>query len=87
MDPEGDEPRREDSPYTRGADFTSLTGMSSEFHNLNMEGPGSDPDNGILSGEEADDSDPDGLSTIWAVHGIAKSAICEVLSERVYRHI
>ena len=47
MDEEGDEPRHEDSPYTRGADFTPLTGMSSEFHNVNSGGPNSEPDDGF----------------------------------------
>ena len=80
-------PRLEVSPDMRGADLTPLTGMSSELHRMSLGSLIADPERDIVSGDEADDSDTEGLSTIWAVNGVTKHAIIEVLTERVRRHI
>jgi hypothetical protein len=81
-----DEPRLEALPHTRGTDLTSLTGMSSE-QRMTASSPAPDSEARVISREEADESDLEGLSSIWATHEISKPAIIAVLTERVHRHV
>ena len=80
-------PRLEVLSDTNGASLTPLTGVSSELQRMIADNPSSDSKGGIASGEEVDDTDPEDLETIWVTHGIAKTAIKTVLSERVHRHV
>ena len=80
-------PRLEALSDTDGASLTPLTGVSSELQRMIADNPSSDSEGGIASGEEVDNTDPEDLETIWITHGIAKTAIKTVLSERVHRHV
>jgi hypothetical protein len=64
--PEGypGESRLEVSSNTNGASPTPLTGMSSELKRMTAGSPSSDPEEGVLSGEELEETDLEDLETI-----------------------